>query len=208
MTLILITGGARAGKSHFAVGLAQEIGGDRDVCYLATAEPRDDEMRARIVAHRAARPAAWRTLEVPSGVGVALRSLALPAGSKEHVLLTLPPRPSVVLLDCVTMLVSNVLFAQADGADMEDAWPAVEAEINDLLQFAALPGVTMIVVTNEVGLGIVPAHPVARVYRDLLGRANQRLASWSAFVYLVVSGIPLEIKGMQRLFAGQMGDRE
>jgi adenosylcobinamide kinase/adenosylcobinamide-phosphate guanylyltransferase len=105
----------------------------------------------------------------------------------------------------MTMLVSNVLLAQNGEAD--DAWPAVEAEVNDLLRFAAGPAVTTIVVTNEVGLGIVPANRVARVYRDLLGQANQRLASAASFVYLVVSGIPVEIKGMQRPFTGQMGDR-
>jgi adenosylcobinamide kinase/adenosylcobinamide-phosphate guanylyltransferase len=197
MSLILVTGGARAGKSTFAVQLAQQLGGDRDVCYLATAEAGDDEMQARISAHRAARPAGWHTLEVPRGVGAVLRGRPAPA------------RRSVVLLDCVTMLVSNVLLAQADGADtVEGAWPAVEAEITDLLEFAARPAVTTIVVTNEVGLGVVPAHRLARVYRDLLGQANQRLASASAFVYLVVSGIPLEIKGMQRPFTGQMGGRE
>jgi adenosylcobinamide kinase/adenosylcobinamide-phosphate guanylyltransferase len=183
MSLILVTGGARAGKSTFAVQLAQQRGGDRDVCYVATAEPGDDEMRARIADHRASRPAGWHTLEAPRGVGTALREL------------TLAVRPSVVLLDCMTMLVSNVLFAQAEG---EDAWPAVEAEISDVIEFAAQQDVTMIVVTNEVGLGIVPTHRVARVYRDLLGRANQRLASAAEFVYFVVSGIPLEIKGMQR----------
>jgi adenosylcobinamide kinase/adenosylcobinamide-phosphate guanylyltransferase len=197
MSLILVTGGARAGKSTFAVQLAQQLGGDRDVWYLATAEPGDDEMRARIAAHRSARPAGWHTLEAPRGVGAALRGATPPA------------RRSVVLLDCVTMLVSNLLLAQPDGADtVEGAWPAVEAEINDLVQFAAQPAVTTIVVTNEVGMGIVPAHRLARVYRDLLGQANQRLASAAAFVYLVVSGIPVEIKGTQRPFTGHMGGRE
>ena len=197
MSLILVTGGARAGKSTFAVQLAHQLGGDRDVCYLATAEPGDEEMRARIAAHRAARPAGWRTLEVPRGLAASWAALAN----------TLSVR--VVLLDCLTMLVSNVLLAQTDQAGaVEDTWPAVEAEVNDLLRFAEQPAVTTIVVTNEVGLGIVQAHRLARVYRDLLGRANQRLASASAFVYLVVSGIPLEIKGMQRPFTGQTGDRE
>jgi adenosylcobinamide kinase/adenosylcobinamide-phosphate guanylyltransferase len=154
-------------------------------------------MRARIDAHRAARPAGWQTLEVPRGVGMALRQLTPPA------------RRSVVLLDCVTMLVSNVLLAQTDQVEAGmEVWPAVEAEINDLLQFAAQPDVTTIAVTNEVGLGIVPAHRLARVYRDLLGQANQRLASASAFVYLLVSGIPLELKGMQRPFTGHTGGRE
>jgi adenosylcobinamide kinase/adenosylcobinamide-phosphate guanylyltransferase len=197
MSLVLVTGGARAGKSTFAAQLAHQLGGDQDVCYLATAEPGDDEMRARIAAHRAARPAGWRTLEVPRGLDSALRSLTLPA------------HPSVVLLDCLTLLVSNVLLAQADPSEAgEEAWPAVEAEVNDLLRFAAQPAVTTIVVTNEVGLGIVPANRLARVYRDLLGQANQRLAAAAAFVYLVVSGIPLEIKASQRPFPEQMGDRQ
>jgi adenosylcobinamide kinase / adenosylcobinamide-phosphate guanylyltransferase len=184
MSLILVTGGARAGKSTFALQLARQLGGDESVCYLATAEPGDDEMRARITAHRAARPAGWRTIEVPRGVGAALRSLTLPA------------RQGVVLLDCLTLLVSNVLLAQPEPAGEEEVWPGVEAEINDLIGFGAQPAVTTLVVTNEVGLGIVPANRLARIYRDLLGRANQRLAAVATFVYLVVSGIPLEIKGI------------
>jgi adenosylcobinamide kinase / adenosylcobinamide-phosphate guanylyltransferase len=182
MSLILVTGGARSGKSTFAEQLARQLGGDQGVCYLATAEPGDDEMRARIAAHRASRPAGWRTIEVPRGVGAALRSLTLPA------------RQGVVLLDCLTLLVSNVLLAHPDTADEEDTWPSVRAEIDDLVRFAAQPAVTTIVVTNEVGLGIVPATRLARVYRDLLGRANQRLAAAATVVYLVVSGIPLKIK--------------
>jgi adenosylcobinamide kinase/adenosylcobinamide-phosphate guanylyltransferase len=184
MSLILVTGGARAGKSTFAERLAIQRGGEKGICYLATAEAGDDEMRARIAAHRAARPAGWRTIEVPRGVGAALRSLTLPA------------RPDVVLLDCLTLLVSNVLLAQTEqGNSFEKAWPAVEAEINDLIEFAEQSAGTTIIVTNEVGWGIVPMHRVARIYQDLLGRANQRLASSAEFVYLVVSGIPLEIKG-------------
>jgi adenosylcobinamide kinase/adenosylcobinamide-phosphate guanylyltransferase len=197
MSLILITGGARAGKSTFAAQLAQQLGGECGVCYLATAEPGDDEMRERIAAHRAARPAEWRTLEVPRGLGPVLRGLTPPA------------RPGVVVLDCMTMLVSNVLLAQTDQSDaVVDAWPAVEAEVSELLHFAAHPDVTTIVITNEVGLGIVPVNRLARVYRDLLGRANQYLASAADFFYLVVSGIPLEIKEMYRPFTQQMGDRE
>jgi adenosylcobinamide kinase / adenosylcobinamide-phosphate guanylyltransferase len=183
MSLILVTGGARAGKSTFAEQLAHQFGGDRDVCYVATAEPGDDEMRARITAHRAARPPGWRTIEAPRRLGPALAALA---GT---------PAVRVALVDCLTLLVSNVLLAQPDAAD---AWPAVEAEVNALIRFAAQPAVTTVVVSNEVGLGIVPENRLARVYRDLLGRANQRLAVAAAEVYLVVSGIPLEIKGIGR----------
>jgi adenosylcobinamide kinase/adenosylcobinamide-phosphate guanylyltransferase len=193
MSLILITGGARAGKSTFADRLAYQLGGDDGVCYVATAEPGDDEMRARIAAHRAARLPGWRTFEAPRGLGPILAALAE------------IPRVRVALVDCLTLLVSNVLLAQLDAAD---PWPDVEAEINAVIRFAAQTAVTTIVVTNEVGLGIVPENRVARAYRDLLGRANQRLAAAAAEVYLVVSGIPLEIKAMQRPVAAFLGGRE
>jgi len=195
MSLILVTGGARAGKSTFAEQLAHQLGGDHGVCYVATAEPGDDEMRARIAAHRAARPAGWQTIEVPGRLGAALRSLTLPARQEVR----------VVLVDCLTLLVSNVLLAQPDAAD---PWPAVEAEVNALIRFAAETGVTTVVVSNEVGLGIVPENRLARIYRDLLGRANQRLAAAAAEVYLVVSGIPLEIKAMQCPFTPPTGGCE
>ena len=186
MGLILVTGGARAGKSTFAEQLAHQLGGDRDVCYLATAEPGDDEMRARIAAHRAARPPGWRTLEAPHSVVAALDGLANPLNVR------------VVLLDCLTLLVSNVLLARRRQAEtVEGIWPAVEAEADALIRFAGQAAVTTVVVTNEVGLGIVPDNRIARVYRDLLGRANQRLAARADFVYLVVAGIPVEIKALQ-----------
>jgi adenosylcobinamide kinase/adenosylcobinamide-phosphate guanylyltransferase len=181
MSLILVTGGARAGKSTFAEQLASQYGGDTDVCFLATAEPGDDEMRARIAAHRAARPAGWRTIEAPRGLAGALVGLG-------H-----PPVVRVVLLDCMTLLVSNVLLADPDPDR------AVDAEVDDLVRFAAGEAVTTVVVTNEVGLGIVPAAPLARQYRDLLGRANQRLAAAADLVYLVVCGIPLEIKARKAI---------
>ena len=187
MSLILVTGGARAGKSTFAERLARQFGGDRDVCFVATAEQGDDEMRARIAAHRAARPSWWRTIEAPRGVVAALDGLADPLTVR------------VVLLDCLTLLVSNVLLAQPRPAEtVEGVWPAVEAEVDALIRFAGRTAVTTVVVSNEVGLGIVPDNRLARVYRDLLGRANQRLAAQAAFVYLVVSGIPFEIKALQR----------
>ena len=186
MSLILITGGARAGKSSFAQRLAQQLGGDRNVCFVATAEPGDEEMRVRIAAHRADRPPEWRTIEAPHSIVPALEVLAESGTAR------------VVLLDCLTLLVSNVLLAQpARLGTVEDIWPAVENEVNALLRFASQSAVTTVVITNEVGLGIVPDNRLARVYRDLLGRANQRLAASSAFVYLVVAGIALEIKALQ-----------
>jgi adenosylcobinamide kinase/adenosylcobinamide-phosphate guanylyltransferase len=194
MSLILVTGGARAGKSTLAEQLARQLGGDQGVCYLATADPGDEEMRTRIAAHQAARPAGWRTIEVRRKLGDALDALNLEA-------------ERVVLLDCLTLLVSNVLLVHPDSAGVDDVWPSVEAEINDLIGCGARPAITTIVVTNEVGLGIVPVNRLARVYRDLLGRANQRLAAAANFVYLVVSGIPLEIKGMERPIYPLPGER-
>jgi adenosylcobinamide kinase/adenosylcobinamide-phosphate guanylyltransferase len=193
MSLILVTGGARAGKSTFADRLAHQLGGDSGVCYVATAEPGDDEMRARIAAHRAARPSGWRTFESPRGLGQTLTGLAEIPGVR------------VALVDCLTLLVSNVLLAQPDAAD---PWRDVEAEVNAVVRFATQPAITTIIVTNEVGLGIVPEHRVARVYRDLLGRANQRLAAAAAEVYLVVAGIPFDIKKMQCPIAACTGDGE
>ncbi len=176
---ILILGGARSGKSTFAERLARELGGD-SVLFVATAEALDEEMRQRIEAHRRARPATWRTLEAPRRVGAAVQS----AYRGER----------VVLLDCVTMLVANVLSAQPDPSDPAAA-DAVWEEIHPLLSaFAAIPA-TAILVSNEVGLGLVPATPLGRAYRDLLGQVNQALAAQATQVYFLVAGIPVKIKG-------------
>jgi adenosylcobinamide kinase/adenosylcobinamide-phosphate guanylyltransferase len=181
MSLILITGGARAGKSTFAEDLALHWGGTEKVCYVATAEPGDDEMRERIAAHRKNRPAGWRTIEVPREVAT-------------HLELVVGLSASVVLIDCLTLLVSNVLLAQPESAREDDIWIAVEHEVNGLIRVAQQSGVVMLVVTNEVGLGVVPATRLGRLFRDLLGRANQRLAAAAEQMFLVVSGLALEIK--------------
>jgi adenosylcobinamide kinase/adenosylcobinamide-phosphate guanylyltransferase len=185
MSLILITGGVRAGKSTLAEQLAHKLGGDCGVCFVATAEPSDDEMRVRIAAHRASRPPGWQTIELTRGLGAALRSRMLSAHQEVR----------VVIVDCLTLWVSNILLAQADATD---PWPAVETEVSDLIRFSVETDITTIVVSNEVGLGIVPENRLARVYCDLLGRSNQRLAAAASEVYLVVSGIPLEIKSSRR----------
>jgi adenosylcobinamide kinase/adenosylcobinamide-phosphate guanylyltransferase len=183
MNLILVTGGARSGKSTFAEFLARRLGGD-DVCYLATAEAGDDEMRERIAAHRVSRPGSWLTVEAPRNAALSLQGLAT---SQVHI--------KVVLLDCLTLLVSNLLLAHPEAAENE-AWKTVEVEVSGLIGFAQEGKVALIVVTNEVGLGIVPATRLVRLYRDLLGRANQRLAASASAVYLMVSGVPVEIKAL------------
>jgi adenosyl cobinamide kinase/adenosyl cobinamide phosphate guanylyltransferase len=175
--LILVTGGARSGKSDFAQQLASRLGGD-DVLFVATAEPADDEMARRIAAHKLARPAAWRTVEAPLGVARAIRQ----AG---------PAR--VVVVDCLTLLVSNVLLSPGEEAARE---AALDDELAGLIEAGG--HATVIIVTNEVGLGIVPDNPLARLYRDLLGRANATLARAAREVYLLVSGLPIEIKSLAR----------
>lgn len=178
--LILVTGGARSGKSDFAQELAGQLAGD-EVLFVATAEAGDDDMAARIAAHRSARPPAWRTAEAPRRVGETIRNA---------------PPARVVLVDCLTLLVSNVLLAHVDDPDPNALDSAVRGEVRELI--AAVGAATVIVVTNEVGLGIVPDNRLARLYRDLLGRANAALARDADEVYLLVSGIPLEIKALAR----------
>jgi adenosylcobinamide kinase/adenosylcobinamide-phosphate guanylyltransferase len=188
--LILLLGGARSGKSTYAEKLAAEIGGD-DVLYVATAEVKDEEMAERARKHRASRPASWRTLEAPRGIGAALPAAAEGARA--------------VIVDCITVLSSNVLVA-ATG-DYEDAFaepkdphnPAIEAallaEIEALIAAAQALPVTTIIVSNEAGMGVVPPYELGRVWRDMLGRANQVLAHHADEVYLLVAGIPMTIKG-------------
>jgi len=179
--LTLVTGGARSGKSDFAQGLASRAGGD-DVLFVATAEALDEEMGRRIGAHRASRPPAWRTLEVPRAVGQELR--------------TQIGRPSAVLIDCLTLLVSNELLAPGSGRedDPAEAEAAIVREVTLLLDVARASEAAFIIVSAEVGMGLVPTYPLGRLYRDLLGRANQIVAARADSVYLMVSGIPIEVK--------------
>lgn len=178
MTLIL--GGARSGKSRRAEELASEVGGD--VLYVATAEAGDEEMRARIAEHRASRPDRWRTVEAPMEVAAAIVSLG--------------EAPDVIILDCVTLLANNLFGPEAvdDPAARRGGEAALERELAELL--AAFEGMDShwIVVSNEVGLGLVPANPLGRVYRDALGRANQRLAAAASEVLLMVAGVPVVVK--------------
>jgi len=165
--LVLITGGARGGKSSFAQTQAWALGQDR-VSLIATAQPLDEEMRSRIAKHQSERPATWQTLEEPLEVAQALRRA----------------QNQVVVLDCLTLWVSNLLLAGR----------GVASEVEHLLAVYTETGKALLVVTNEVGWGIVPENPLARRYRDLLGAANRRIAEQADTVYLLVAGIPLRIK--------------
>jgi len=167
--LIYVTGGARSGKSRFAEARAAELGGER-VTYLATAQAFDTEMEERIGRHRADRPAAWATVEEPLDVSGALASVE-----------------GVALLDCLSLWVSNLLLRGDSEAQMLEA----AAQVLSVQTRRTAP---LIVVSNEVGLGIVPDNALARQYRDALGRVNQAFAAESDEAWLLVSGLPLKLK--------------
>jgi adenosylcobinamide kinase/adenosylcobinamide-phosphate guanylyltransferase len=176
--LTLILGGARSGKSAFAQRLATERG--RTVLYVATAEAGDEEMAGRIAVHRAQRPALWQTLEATRGVGIAIRAE--------------PRRADVILVDCLTLLASNVISPLPEPVTAEVVETALNAEVEALLAAYAEGDAEWIVVSNEVGLGLVPPYPLGRVYRDALGRANQQLAAMADEVIFMMAGLPLRLK--------------
>lgn len=172
--LILVTGGARSGKSRFAQEFAARMPGPH--AYLATAQTLDEEMRERIEAHRKARPSEWTVIEEPWAVPEALRRSAHAART--------------VILDCITLWMTNLLISD-ESFDERRA----EVAANELLDAAlSVADATVIVVSNEVGSGVVPDNPLARRFRDCAGRANQILAAGADEVYLLTSGIPVRIK--------------
>lgn len=169
--VVFITGGARSGKSRLAESLAEGFG--TPLCYIATGEARDEEMAVRIAAHRARRGNGWQTIEEPIRLMEALKAAE--------------GRFQAVLVDCVTLWLTNLLLSH------EDADRAL-AEVRALA--ALLPELTIpiVLVSNEVGMGIVPENALARSFRDLAGKANQTLAAAADEVYVTISGIPLKLK--------------
>ena len=182
----LILGGARSGKSAHAERLAVELAQQHGlkVIYIATAEARDGEMARRIAHHRARRPTDWGCAEETLHLAAKLRELAAP--------------DTCLLVDCLTLWLSNLLFAgraatQAEADEVVDC-PLFAGETADLIEtLPKLPGRT-ILVSNEVGWGIVPMHPVSRLFADEQGRLNQRVASVCEKVTLVAAGLPLQLK--------------
>lgn len=164
---ILITGGARSGKSRHALNLGRDLGRSR--LYVATAEALDDEMQRRIDLHRSERGTAWRTVEEPLAVAPLL------------------DQADVVLLDCLTLWLSNVLMREETDARVHERIDGLCTAINAANNH-------VIIVTNEVGFGIVPANPLGRRFRDLAGLLSQRVARSCTGVILMCAGLPVQIK--------------
>jgi len=170
--IILIVGGARSGKSSFAEKLARKLG--KNPLYLAAAQAQDREMRARIRKHRQRRGNKWQLIEEPVNI--------------ERVVARISSRTEVILFDCVTVWLSNLILAGKKERE-------IKKKLKTFLNRLRKRNFHTILVSNEVGGGIVPANRLARDYRDLLGTVNQLLAKEAEFVYQLCCGIPLRIKG-------------
>ncbi len=179
--LTLITGGVRSGKSRLAERLAGESG-DR-VTYIATMEPLDHEVRDRIRAHRQRRPPHWTTVEEPLDVAQALA---------EH-----GPASDAVIVDCLGLLVSNILVRQRDDMPYEARCKEALEVVRQLAGAAARSPARVIVVSNEVGAGVVPDNLLGRLFRDVMGWSNQVLADAARRVFLMVAGIPVDVKALR-----------
>ena len=181
MTRTLVLGGARSGKSAYAEKLAESSG--KTVIYIATAQARDDEMAARIDQHRQQRPATWTTVEEPLALGAAMLAHATPQ--------------SLLLIDCLTVWLSNLLFA--DGLDFPEigritAPPSFLGQRPLFLEaLIQVPG-DVVLVSNEVGMGIIPQGAITRWYVDEAGRLNQTVAAQCERAVLVAAGLPLILK--------------
>lgn len=194
MGLTMVTGGARSGKSTFAEELVKQLALKREqnnlstqVLYIATAIPFDEEMKARIHRHRAERASHWRTVEQ----------------SEDLVTVFQQAEERLILLDCITVMLGNLLFYSEIDEEKPNLALVSQVEENISQQMTELLDEIkrdqrrdVIIVTNELGLGLVPSYPLGRIFRDLAGRINQQIASASDHVYFVISGIPTLIKGV------------
>ena len=172
-----IIGGARSGKSNFAELLASHA--KRPVIYIATAQIGDEEMALRVKKHQLQRPSTWQLIEEPRNI--------------RDTLIKLKDEDAIILLDCVTLWLTNLLLADGNLSNSELETEILEI-VKDVAQLVREIKPQVIFVSNEVGQGIVPEYPLSRAYRDLAGRSNQILAHSANQVYMVVAGFPMEIK--------------
>ncbi len=183
--ITFVTGGARSGKSGFAEEL---LNGQNEVLYIATGIPFDDEMKDRIAKHKQSRNKNWGTAEAYKELDEIIKENS---NNKKH-----------ILLDCITLMINNLMTLD-NNVDWDAIKPqkaleietGVHNEIKKLLKAAGDFTGQTIIVSNELGMGLVPHEPLSRLYRDIAGRANQTIAAAADDVFLVVSGIPVKIKG-------------
>lgn len=180
--LTLLLGGARSGKSRHALEWAVQMGAR--VLFVATAQAFDEEMALRIDRHKSERPAQWGTLEAPLQTGAAILTEMRDGNGAWD----------CVIVDCMTLLASNAMLALGEDADGDAVRSAVLGEVDGLLGAVAHTDAEWLVVSNEVGMGVVPATRMGRDYRDALGAANQRLAAAADGVLLFVAGLPWRLK--------------
>ncbi|MTI68921.1 MAG: bifunctional adenosylcobinamide kinase/adenosylcobinamide-phosphate guanylyltransferase [Firmicutes bacterium] len=183
MSTILITGGARSGKSTYAEKITAKMG--KEIVYIATSIPFDEGMKDRIKKHRESRPKEWATIEIYKDFKKLLNNDSF-------------INSDTVLLDCITVMISNLLmdsdidFDKASSDDIDKLEESVFKEVKELLK--VINNKNLILVTNEVGMGLVPHYKLGSIFRDIQGRVNQYLAKKADEVYLAVSGIPMKVK--------------
>ena len=183
--IILILGGARSGKSSFAEKIAAELGGD-DVVYLATAQALDEEMEDRIKHHQGQRPQSWETIEEPIEVSKVIADLE---------------DKKTVLMDCLTLFISNKILKnnklEDEGSNLQEKFNIekdIIKEIENIINAARKKEINLIIVSNEVGQGIVPNNELSRLFRDIAGRANQYTADNADRVFMTIAGYPIDLK--------------
>lgn len=171
-SVTLVLGGARSGKSRYAQQLAARAG---KVAFLATAQPTDEEMRCKIERHRKERPACWVTVEVPVELDSAIR---------EHALTS-----ELLLVDCLTVYAANIMSHERENTDL------MHQRVDRLCEALATVSAPIVLVSNEVGSGVVPSFPAGVLFRDLLGEINQKVAQIADNVLIMFAGLPLALKG-------------
>ncbi len=182
--IILVTGGARSGKSNFAESLC--IKQNNRTAYIATSIPFDDEMKNRVKKHQESRPKEWKTYEIYKDIYSIVEEL-----DNNH---------DTVIMDCVTLMVNNLMFTygievdKATSQELNELEEYIKEQIKKLMETIKKTNLYFVIVSNEVGMGIVPENKLSRIYADFVGRANQLIAKYSDEVYFVVSGIPMKVK--------------
>lgn len=182
--IILVTGGARSGKSSFAESLCKSQ--NNKTAYIATSVAFDDEMKNRVKKHQESRPKEWKTYEIYKDIYSIVEEL--------------DQKYNTVIMDCITLMVNNLMFTyniemdKATSEELNELENYIKNQLTKLLEAVKKTNLYFVIVSNEIGMGIVPENKLSRIYGDFVGRANQLIGKYSEEVYLVVSGIPMKVK--------------